>query len=57
MKKKKRGRPLEKPLPPAIPDTPENVAMALVTTSPKEDGDWDYLRGSGKAPKADRKPK
>ena len=43
----KRGRPIEKPMPAPIPDTPENVARALVTTPPKDEGDWDYL----KAPK------
>ena len=40
------GRPVEKPLPESIPDTPENVAMAIVTTKPKKKGDWDYLRKS-----------
>ena len=39
-----RGRPVEKPLPEPIPDTPENVARALLTTPPKDDGDWDYLK-------------
>ena len=42
--KRKRGRPVEKPLPAPIPDTPENVARALVTTPPKDEGDWDYLK-------------
>ena len=31
-------------MPEPIPDTPENVARALVTTPPKGEGDWDYLR-------------
>ena len=39
-----RGRPVEKPLPEPIPDTPENVARALVSTPPKDEGDWDYLK-------------
>ena len=43
-KPRKRGRPVEKPLPAPIPDTPENVARALVSTPPKDDGDWDYLK-------------
>ena len=42
-KKRTRGRPVEKPMPAPIPDTPENVARALLTTPPKDDGDWDYL--------------
>ena len=40
----KRGRPVEKPMPASIPDTPENVARALVSTPPKDDGEWDYLK-------------
>ena len=40
----KRGRPVEKPIPPLIPDTPENVARALLTTPPKGEDEWDYLR-------------
>ena len=32
-------------LPEPIPDTPENVTRALVTTPPKDEGDWDYLKG------------
>ena len=53
----KRGRPVEKPMPPPIPDSPENVALALLTTPPKANTDWDYLTDSGEAPKAGRKPK
>lgn len=41
---RKRGRPVEKPMPAPIPDTPENVARALLTTPPKDEGDWDYLK-------------
>ena len=54
---RKRGRPTEKAMPGPIPDTPQNVALALVTTPPKDDGDWDYLKDSGEAPKVDRKSK
>ena len=43
-KKRTRGRPVEKPMPAPIPDTPENVARALVTTPPKDQGGWDYLK-------------
>ena len=45
-KKRSRGRPVEKPMPAPIPDTPENVACALMTTPPKDEGDWDYLKDS-----------
>ena len=41
--KRKRGRP-PKPMPEPIPDTPENVALALMTSSPRQPGEWDYLR-------------
>ena len=39
-----RGRPVEKPMPEPIPDTPENIARALLTTPPKSEKDWDYLK-------------
>ena len=42
-KKRKRGRP-PRPLPDSIPDTPENVARAIVAAKPKKKGDWEYLR-------------
>ena len=44
--KRARGRPVEKPIPVPVPirDMPENVASALVTTPPKDEGDWDYLK-------------
>ena len=41
---RKRGRPVEKPEPDPIPDSPENVLRALVTAPPRAEGDWDYLR-------------
>ena len=41
--KKKRGRPaLEMPEP--IPDTPENIARALLTTPPKKRNEWEFLK-------------
>ena len=43
--KRSRGRPVEKPMPTPIPDTPDNVARSLVTTPPKDEDDWDYLKG------------
>ena len=42
--KRGRGRPVEKAMPAPIPVTPENVARALLTTPPKDEGDWDYLK-------------
>ena len=42
MPKRKRGRPA-KPMPEKIPDTPENVAKALLFSSPKDSDDWEYL--------------
>ena len=39
-----RGRPVEKPMPEPIPDTAENIARALLTTPPKDEDDWDYLK-------------
>ena len=41
---KPRGRPVKNTMPEPIPDTPENIARALLTTPPKKEGDWDYLK-------------
>ena len=41
IEKRVRGHPAEKTMPARISDTPEKVARALVTTPPKDDGDWD----------------
>ena len=43
-KETKRGRPVEKHMPEPIPDTPENIARALLTTPPKKADEWDYLK-------------
>ena len=40
--KRPRGRPVEKEWPDTIPDTPENVARAIMAGPPKKD--WDYLK-------------
>ena len=50
--KRRRGRPVEKEMPEPIPDTPENVARALLTTPPKDEDEWDYLKDMAK----DEKP-
>ena len=41
---RKRGRPVEKPMPEPIPDTPENIMQAILTTPPKRDDEWEYLK-------------
>ena len=43
-KKRLSGRPVEKPWPDRIPDTPENVAKALVRAKPKKMTEWKYLK-------------
>ena len=44
--KKPRGRPTEKEMPSPIPDTPDNVARAIMQSPPKKT--WDYLKKSAK---------
>ena len=39
----KVGRP-PRPMPEPIPDTPENVARALLTSPPKSHDEWEYLK-------------
>ena len=41
---KPRGRPRTYLMPDPIPDTPQNVARALMTTKPKADSEWQYLK-------------
>ena len=48
--KKPRGRPVEKPMPERIADTPENVARIVMNTPAKKREDWKYIkarRGKG----------
>ena len=33
-----------------IPDTPENIARAVLNTPPKKEKDWKYLRGQQSDP-------
>ena len=42
--KKRRGRPVVKEWPERIPDTPENIARAVLTTPPKKDNEWEYMK-------------
>ena len=44
IKKRSRGRPVEKPMPEPIPDTPENIARAIVRGPPKKE--WDYMKAA-----------
>ena len=39
-----KGRRSKLAMPKPIPDTPENVARALLNTPPKRPAEWDYLR-------------
>ena len=43
-KRAPRGRPVKNTMPEPIPDTPENIARALLTTPPKGEDGWDYLK-------------
>lgn len=42
--KNPRGRPVEYPLPDPIPDSPENIARALLATPPKKQKEWRHIR-------------
>ena len=42
--KRKRGRPVKKPLPERIPDSPENVLKAVLATPPTPRDGWRYQR-------------
>ena len=44
--KRKRGRPVTLTMPESIPDTPENVAKALLSTPRKREDEWEYARRS-----------
>ena len=42
-KEETRGRP-GRPMPEQIPDTPESIMQALVSTPPKKRTEWDFLK-------------
>ena len=46
--KDSKGRRAKRAMPRQIPDTPENVARALLNTPPKKPAEWDYLRKPGR---------
>ena len=42
--KRKRGRPVKYTMPEPIPDTPENIAKAILSTPPKKPQDWKFMQ-------------
>ncbi len=42
----KRGRPVKYKMPRPIPDTPENIARAIMAGPPKKN--WDFLKTSNR---------
>ena len=50
--KKKRGRPVVRTMPEPIPDTPENIARAILTSPPVPKDGWKYR----KPKKKDKQP-
>ena len=42
--KRGRGRPVEREWPEPIPDSPENIARALMSGPPKAKDEWEYLK-------------
>ena len=44
-----KGRRTKRAMPARIPDTPENVARALLSASPKKPAEWEHLRKQGSA--------
>ena len=44
-----KGSRAKRAMPGQIPDTPENVARALLSAPPKKPAEWDYLRKRGRA--------
>ena len=43
-KPKRRGRPKTLVMPEPIPDTPENIARAVLSSPPTPPGGWTYLK-------------
>ena len=44
-KGKKAGRPPTLTMPEPIPDTPENVAKAMMRTPPRKRDEWKFVQG------------
>lgn len=43
-RKRRVGRPRKREYPEPINDTPENIAKAILNTSPRDEADWEYLQ-------------
>ena len=43
-----KGRRAKPEMPARIPDTPENVARALLSAPPKNPAEWEHLRKPGR---------
>ena len=43
-RKKPRGLPVKLTMPERIPDTPENVARAILNAPPKKRDEWEYMK-------------
>ena len=43
-KKKPRGRPVKYPVPELIPDTPENIARAILAMPPRKKQEWPHIK-------------
>lgn len=43
-RKRKAKRETGREMPEAIPDTPENVAKAILSSPPKPESEWEYLK-------------
>ena len=54
--KRSRGRP-SRSMPEQIPDTPENVARALLNTPPKHNDEWDYMKDNELRGEGDSNPR
>jgi len=50
--KRRVGRP-PKPMPELIPDSPENIALALLRTPPKKEHEWRYLQNASGEPESE----
>jgi hypothetical protein len=42
--KRPRGRPVKYEMPEPIPDSPENVARAVLNTPPRKRDDWEFVK-------------
>ena len=52
--KKAKGRPTKYTMPEQIPDTPENVARALMRNPPRKPDEWKFMQEFKKEQEADK---